>query len=384
MRIIYLINGLNGGGAAFPMMQVIALMRDAGHEVTVLALMAQDGKAGARLKEAGIPFEILGQGTTDYLRQARSLVRQLRARRPDLLWTSLTRGTLYGQVIGRLMRIPVVSWQHSDYLKPGNLAALRLTRRLTSRWVADSDSVRAFVHARLGVPLDRIETWPPFVADPALPAASAWQPAGGAPLRLGTLGRLHHSKQYGVLLRAYARARQLDQRVAGHTELVLAGDGPEQGALESLVAELGIAGAVRFTGFVERPAEFLASLHGYLQTSLKEGFCIALHEAMQAGLPVITTRVGQPAFSVRPGETGWLCEVGDVEALARAMVALVADPSAAAAMGRAARGFVLDRYSRAHFRSIGERLIGAVERQIGMAGARPASPEPAESPSSPP
>lgn len=377
MRIIYLINGLNGGGAAFPMMQVIGLMRESGHEVRVLALMAQDGKAAARLQEAGIPFEVLGRSTTDYLRQARALVRSLRGRRPDLLWTSLTRGTLYGQVIGRLMRIPVVSWQHSDYLKPGNLAALRLTRRLTSRWVADSDSVRAFVHDKLGVPADRIETWPPFVSDPASPEASPWHAGSGAPLRLGTLGRLHHSKQYDVLLRAYARARQLDPGVAAHTELVLAGDGPEQAMLTRLAAELGIADATRFVGFVERPAAFLAGLHGYVQTSLKEGFCIAVHEAMQAGLPVITTRVGQPAVSVRPGHTGWLCEVGDVDALARAMVALVSDPRAAAGMGRAARGDVLDRYSRTHFRAVGERLIGDVERQLGLSRARPAASDPA-------
>ena len=141
MRIIYLINGLNGGGAAFPMMQVIGLMRELGHDVEVLALMLQDGKAGSRLKQAGIPFEVLGRSTSGNLRQTKALIHHLRARRPNLIWTSLTRGTLYGQVIGGLMRIPVVSWQHSDYLKPGNLAALHLTRRLTCMWVADSDSV---------------------------------------------------------------------------------------------------------------------------------------------------------------------------------------------------------------------------------------------------
>jgi glycosyltransferase involved in cell wall biosynthesis len=374
MRITYLINGLNGGGAAFPMMQVIALMRELGYEVEVLAHMRQDGKAGARLREAGIPFEVLGRSTSDHPRQAMALVRHLRQRRPDLIWTSLTRGTLYGQLLGGAMGIPVVSWQHSDYLKPGNLAALRLTRRLTRRWVADSDSVRAFVHDRLGVPADRIETWPPFVCDPDLPTASPWRRDGGVPFRLGTLGRLHHSKQYDVLLRAYASARRLDPALAERTELVLAGDGPEQDALIRLADELGIAHATRFVGFVDRPADVLASLHGYVQTSLKEGFCIALHEAMQAALPVITTRVGQPAVSVRPGHTGWLCDVGDVDALAAAMVALVGDPEAAADMGRAARTFVLERYSRANFRSVGERLLQDIERQLGLAASRPAVP----------
>jgi glycosyltransferase involved in cell wall biosynthesis len=375
MRITYLINGLNGGGAAFPMMQVIALMRELGHDVEVLAHMPQDGKAGKRLQDAGIPFQVLGESASDFLRQAKALVRHLRARRPDLIWTSLTRGTLYGQLIGGAMGIPVVSWQHSDYLKPGNLAALRLTRRLTCRWVADSDSVRTFVRERLGVPASRIETWPPFICNPASPTASAWQREGYATFRFGTLGRLHHSKQYGVLLRAYARAHQLDPTLAERTELVLGGDGPEQDALIGLAAELGITHATRFVGFVDRPADFLASLHGYVQTSLKEGFCIAVHEAMQAALPVVTTRVGQPAVSVRPSRTGWVCDVGDIDALANAMVALAGDPGAAANMGRAGRIFVLERYSRANFRSVGERLIQDIERQLGLAVPGPAAPQ---------
>jgi hypothetical protein len=55
MRVAYVINGLNGGGAAFPLTDIIDLMRESGHEVKVLALMAQDGKAAARLSQAQIP-----------------------------------------------------------------------------------------------------------------------------------------------------------------------------------------------------------------------------------------------------------------------------------------------------------------------------------------
>ena len=362
MKVVYLINGLNGGGAAFPMVQVLGLMQELGHEVKVLALLPQDGKAGPRLAQAGISWEVLGSRPWDLIAPALRLVRRLRADRPDLLWTSLTRATLYGQLAGRLLDIPVVSWQHSDYLKPANLAFLRRTRRLSSRWIADSEAVAEFARTRLGIAADRLDIWPPFVADPDLPAASAWP--GSGPLRLGSLGRLHHSKQYAVLLRAFARARDLDAASAARLELHLAGDGEERAALESLAAELGLGTALLLRGFVSPPAEFLSGLHGYVQTSLKEGFCIAAHEAMLAGLPVIATRVGELARSVRPGETGWLCEVGDVEALARAMLELASDPARAAAMGAAARAQVLERHSRERFRSIGERLLQVISREV--------------------
>lgn len=376
MRIVYLINGLNGGGAAFPMVQVIGLMRELGHEVRVAALLPQDRKAAARLDEAGIPYELLGESEHDYLGPALKLLRRLRSSRPDLLWTSLTRGTFYGQLAGRLLGIPVVSWQHSAYLKPGNRRLLRCTRGWSARWVADSVSVHDYAQAALGIAPAAIEVWPPFVADPASPAASRWD--GRAPLRLGTLGRLHPSKQYGVLLRAFARALALQPVLVGRVELLIGGDGPEAAGLAALTRSLGLERSVRFVGFVERPAEFLAGLHGYLQTSLKEGFCIAAHEAMQAGLPVIATRVGELAHSVRPATTGWLCEVGDIEGLAQAIVALAADPARAAAMGSAAREWVLDRYGRARFRATGERLLRELETIAGSppvprtAGARAA------------
>ena len=376
MKIVYLINGLNGGGAAFPMVQVLGLMQELGHEVKVLALLPQDGKAAPRLAQAGIPWEVLGDHPWSVVGPAMRLVHRLRDDRPDLLWTSLTRGTLYGQLAGRLLGIPVVSWQHSDYLKPANLAMLRRTRRLSLRWIADSEAVAEFTRSRLGVPADRIDIWPPFVADPELPVATAWP--GSGPFRLGSLGRLHHSKQYAVLLRAFARARELDAAGAARLELHLAGDGEERAALESLAGELGLGAVLRFRGFVSPPAEFLSGLHGYVQTSLKEGFCIAAHEAMLAGLPVVATRVGELARSVRPGETGWLCDVGDVEALAQAMLALARDPARAAALGAAARAQVLERHSRERFRSIGERLLQEISREVASnrrntKAARPAS-----------
>lgn len=376
MRIVYLINGLNGGGAAFPMTAVIGLMREHGHDVTVLALMVQDGKAAQRLEREGIPYELIGHGPYDFIAPAIRLFCSLRRLRPDVLWTSLTRGTVYGQLAGHLLGIPVVSWQHSAFLKPGNIAILRRLAGLTSRWVADSESVRDFAQQALGLDAEKITVWTPFVAAPQTPVCKPWN--GREPLRLGSLGRLHPSKQFGVLIKAFARVREYGPKLATRLELHVAGDGPEEEALRSLARNLGLERSVHFVGFVEQPLTFLAGLHGYVQTSLKEGFCIAAHEAMQVGLPVIATRVGELAYSVRPGRTGWLCDVGDIEALAGAMAELAGDPAAATQMGRRAREWILQKYSADEFRAVGKALLDGLLLDIlarpprGEA-ARPAS-----------
>lgn len=361
MRICYLINGLNGGGAAFPMVEIIGLMRRCGHEINVLALMRQDGRAAARLDQAGIPFEVIGRGPRDYAASAMALLRRLRRDRPDVLWTSLSRATMYGQIAGWLLGIPVVSWQHSDYLKPGNRAILSRSHRLTRRWIADSESVKQFTMNTLGVAEKDIDIWPMFSASADAPQAAPWNGEGF--FRVGSLGRLHTSKQYAILIRAAARLQALDAQLAARVEFVIAGAGEEEAQLRALADKLGVKN-FRLTGFVEQPQKFLAGMHVYMQTSLKEGLCVAAHEAMQAGLPVISTRVGEIAVSVRPQQTGWLCEVGDVEALALALLAAVKDPAQTARMGQAGRTRVLARFGAEQAEAAGRAILKRLEEEL--------------------
>jgi glycosyltransferase involved in cell wall biosynthesis len=361
MRICYLINGLNGGGAAFPMVEIIGLMRRCGHDVKVLALMRQDGRAAARLEQAGIPFEIIGGGPRDYLASSIALLRHLRLDRPDVLWTSLSRATMYGQVAGWLLGIPVISWQHSDYLKPGNRRILSRSRRLTRRWIADSETVKQFTMNTLGVAATDIDIWPMFSARADAPQAAAWN--GEGLFRVGSLGRLHTSKQYAVLIRAAARLQALDPQRAARMEFVIAGAGDEEAELRALADQLGVKN-FRLVGFVEQPSKFLAGLHVYIQTSLKEGLCVAAHEAMQAGLPVISTRVGEIAVSVLHQQTGWLCEVGDVEALALALLAAVKDPAQTARMGQAGRARVLARFGAEQAEAAGRDILRRLQDEL--------------------
>ncbi|MDB5988579.1 MAG: glycosyltransferase [Nevskia sp.] len=361
MRIHYLINGLNGGGAAFPVIDVIKLMRDCGHQVQMLALMPQDRRAIPRLEQAGIDCEIIGDGPGDIFKSGAKLIARLRRDRPDLLWTSLTRATIYGQLAGRLLGIPVVSWQHNAFLKAHNRAILRRSRALTLRWVADSVAVKRFAELELGIAADLVDIWPLFIAHLDVPQVAGWR--GNGRFRIGSLGRLHPNKQYDVLIRAAARVRELDAALSQQLEFVVAGAGPERAALDTLAAELGVDN-LKFVGFREQPRQFLGELHAYIQPSRNEGLCLAAHEAMQAALPVIATSVGELAHSIVDGETGLLCGVGDVEALAQAILTLVRDPQRAAQMGQAARARVIARFGEDQFSTKGRAILQRIEREI--------------------
>jgi len=159
-----------------------------------------------------------------------------------------------------------------------------------------------------------------------------------------SIGRLSPIKQTGDLLAAVAllRGRGRDVRVA------LAGDGPLRPDLEAAAASLGIGDLIHFLGHVERIEDVYASARLYALTSSYEGLPIALLDAMAAGLPVVSSAVGEIPGVVDSGRNGLLYEPGDVPALAACLERLLDDPDESARMAAAATADVARDYSVEH------------------------------------
>ena len=146
----------------------------------------------------------------------------------------------------------------------------------------------------------------------------------GAGCRLLSVGRLIPERRHDLLVMALARLRP---RFPSAT-LTLIGDGPCAGDLLRLVADLGIADAVRLTGALP-PAQVLERLYAadlYVSATTVESFGMAVLEAAAHGLPIVTTRVGYAARLVLEGETGYTVPVGDEEALVEAIAQMLGDP----------------------------------------------------------
>jgi glycosyltransferase involved in cell wall biosynthesis len=125
----------------------------------------------------------------------------------------------------------------------------------------------------------------------------------------------------------------------------IVGDGALAGAVEAEIARSGLGDRVARFAYGGSMAPHLAALDVFVLPSAWEAFPIALLEAMQAGLPVLATRVGGVAEAVQDGVTGRLVDPGDDRALAAALAGLVADAPLRARMGAAARRVVAERYS---------------------------------------
>jgi glycosyltransferase involved in cell wall biosynthesis len=211
---------------------------------------------------------------------------------------------------------------------------------------------------RLAVPPQHLATWPIFSARADLPQARPWQT--GETLRLGSLGRLHPAKGYDVLIDALAHLRAQGFVPPVPFEIEVAGDGALRLALCAQAARMGVE-EIRFPGFADRPADFLSGLHLYLQPSRAEGLCVAAHEAMLAGLPVIASAVGEMPRSIISGVTGLVVPPLDPIALARALKTLLTDPSALHLMGRAGRERVLELFGEKAFATAGHAILDRIE-----------------------
>lgn len=366
MRIAYIINSVEGGGAALPVPAIAQTLRKCGAEIAIFALTRRDGRALLAMTAAGLDVTVRNGGEKDHRAALAWLDRSVGAFEPDILWTSLTRATLLGQLVGARRRIPVVSWQHAAFLKPANRLLLRAMRRLSALWVADSESVAAFSARALGIASERLVTWPIFAVDPAAPRARPWQP--GEALRIASLGRLHPVKGYDVLIEALARIKVNDPGHSMPFKVNIGGVGAEQARLQAQIDAAGLSN-VTLAGYIGDPRIFLAGQHLYIQPSRSEGFCVAAHEAIQAGLAVIGSAVGEMAHSIEDGRTGLLVPPGDPAALAAALERCLANPGMLQAMGERGGDRLIERFSAARFEQTAASII---QRLAGL--CRPARP----------
>ena len=160
------------------------------------------------------------------------------------------------------------------------------------------------------------------------------------------VGRFTEVKRMGLLVRAYAAARERFSRPAA---LVFLGGhaGEWEAEHPGVVAqELGLDD-VFLTGWHDHDElpRFYCAADACVLASVREQFGLVLVEGMACERPVVAVDRFGPADIVTPGETGWLVEPDDEKALADALVAAVEDPGELRRRGEAAARDVARRFS---------------------------------------
>jgi glycosyltransferase involved in cell wall biosynthesis len=156
---------------------------------------------------------------------------------------------------------------------------------------------------------------------------------------VGYLGSFQPGHDVDGLLEAFADLYRRDD----HLRLLLVGDGERREHARAAAAKLGIAEAVVFTGNIAHDS--IPDVLGALDVAAvpyraEDDFYFSplkLFESMAAGRPTVAAALGQIQEIVEHGETGWLYQAGDTDALAEGIAALLYAPELAAKIGAAAR-----------------------------------------------
>lgn len=129
-------------------------------------------------------------------------------------------------------------------------------------------------------------------------------------------GRLVKSKNFAVLLRAFAIAKREKD-----IQLIILGDGPELFSLQQLAIELNIFNDVSFTGYVKYPSQYFSKASVFVLSSDYEGLPAVIIEAMACGCKIVSTNCENgPSEILLNGTYGWLVPVADPNALSSAIL----------------------------------------------------------------
>jgi glycosyltransferase involved in cell wall biosynthesis len=166
---------------------------------------------------------------------------------------------------------------------------------------------------------------------------------GEAEVCIGFVGRLAIQKSLQTLLLSFAT---LLRRTTIPSRLVVIGEGPLEGSLRRLAAELKIHAHITWLGACDA-RRVMAAFDVLALTSESEGHPLVVLEAMARGLPIVATAVGGISDTVQHGVNGFITPVRGVQEIATALEILVSDPELRGRMGRASltmsRSFSADR-----------------------------------------
>lgn len=239
------------------------------------------------------------------LKSFREMVRTFRELRPDIIHLNSSKAAALGALAAHFVGIKkIVFTAHGwPFKEPRNIVsrgflylASWLTALLSSAVIVVSMKDAALAGRMWGVRkkvhyiplgLSELSPAPPQEAYRAMFGLLPPAPITAKTLRLVTLAELTANKglRYAIEAVALLRDRGLD------IVYVIAGDGEEREALQSLILRRGLGEHVFLPGHIERAGDMLTGFDIFVLPSLKEGTSYALLEAAEIGIPIVATDV---------------------------------------------------------------------------------------------
>ena len=328
-KVAFFLSSLDGGGAERVMLNLAEGFVLAGHPVDLVLGKLQ----GPYINQIPKGVKVVNLDKSRLMTTVLQLSRYLKAADPSLLISALEDTNIVAILARKLAfsSAPLIVTVH-NYLSHEAANAKQLKRRLVpyllryfylaaSAVVGVSTGVVSDLLS-FGVPPQRVTAiYNPIVSDTLFAKAQErpqhpWFEVSDTPIILG-VGRLTRQKDFSTLIYAFHQVHQ-----SCPARLLILGEGEDRADLESLVRRLGLSTVVSMPGFMPNPYSFMANADLLVMSSAWEGFGNVIVESLALGTPVVSTDCESgPAEILDYGRYGRLVQVGDVDGMARAILA---------------------------------------------------------------
>jgi glycosyltransferase involved in cell wall biosynthesis len=331
---MHLITTLDVGGTELQLAKLLARIDRLRFQHCVVSL-TNVGSVGETIRAQGTPVYALGMSrSVPSVSAVWKFWRLMRSEQPEILQTWLYHADLLGLVVGKLAQVPALAWNiRCSFMDMRNYPKLsELVVRMLSRLssipdvvVVNSEAGRK-AHVQLGYHPKQFELIPNgFELDRFRPDPTAreWllkecQFSQDAVI-IGLIARYDPMKDHRTFL---AAAREVRSRHSC-SYFVLCGSLVDKGnaSLMRIIKDFGLDQCVRLLGPRNDIPKITAALDIACSSSLGEGFCNAIGEAMSCGVPCVVTDVGDSAQLV--GTTGKVVPPQNAEAFGKAITELI-------------------------------------------------------------
>jgi glycosyltransferase involved in cell wall biosynthesis len=287
--------------------------------------------ADQRLKAAGIAPLYLGYGKMDP-RNLSKLMALMRREKVDILHAHGYGACTWGRIAGFLLRKPVIVHEHCNY---GTVPAFQrpvewVLGHFTCHAYAVSESTRQFTIEKRFIPAAKVETmYSGIPLDQIQKTDSVWaqtfrQEQGRAPEDkiLGVVGRLESHKGH---LDSF-KALQLILKQRTDVFLWVLGNGRYEDTLRHWVTANNLTDRITFLGYRSDVVKVIQCFDIQLFPSHQEGTPSTLFEGMAVGNACVASTADGQGEILRDGEDALLFAPGDIEAMARLTLKVLADP----------------------------------------------------------
>jgi glycosyltransferase involved in cell wall biosynthesis len=351
IRLAIIVDTLLVGGAQKLVASFVEAQTVQDVEVTVISLStASSSVIVDALQAAGIQILIFPSRSLFGIWRMTQLIRFFKSEKFDLIHTHLTYSSILGCLASFFSKTPVIVTLHSIASDTSrfsfqlNLVEEVVVRSLASRITAVGFAVADANRNRFaGRIIEIIPNGTPVFncipSDLRRKIRSGFSENGTSTFLI-SVGRFTQAKGYDDLIDAFCILHERDPK----TVLLMVGSGSLFEQIKAKISAMHLNGSVKCLGERNDIPQLLMSSDIYVSSSHREGLPVAILEAMMAGLPIISTTVGDIPHVVTK-DIGYLVPPHHPERLAEALFKLINSPDKILAMGKAARNRAIQEYS---------------------------------------